>query len=81
MLTCMHTHKHINYRSILASLPHETKAAAAAASAELGELEHQSGAGMWPSADGTVVYLRRRAAQVTNFQHAAKRRGGGRARG
>jgi hypothetical protein len=28
-----------------------------------------------------MVVLRRRAAQVTNFQNVAKRRGGGRARG
>ncbi len=59
MLTCMHT--------LLASLPDETKPAAAAA-AELGEVEHSKpGAGIRPSADRTVVYLRRRAAQVTNF--------------
>jgi hypothetical protein len=28
-----------------------------------------------------MVVLRRRAAQVINFQHVAKRKGGGRARG
>ncbi len=56
--TCMHTHKHINTRSVLASLP-PVAAAASAADAE-------PGAG---------------AAQVTNFQHVARTRGSGRARG
>ena len=76
MLTCMYTHKHINTRSVLASLPPAAAAAAAADDDEPGAGAAEAEAGIC-----SMVVLRRRAAQVTNFQHVAKRKGGGRARG
>jgi hypothetical protein len=75
MLTCMHTHKHINTRNVLASLP------PAAAAADDDDDEPGSGAAEAEACICSMLVLRRRAAEVTNFQHVTKRRGGGRARG
>ncbi len=76
MLTCIHTHKHINTRSVLTCLP-----PAAAAAADDDDDEPGTGAAEAEAGICSMVVLRRRATQVTNFQNVAKRRGGGRERG